>query len=163
MPRGVAVGRAVAAASGGLAQPQVDPASADRQAVLAALDSLGRLVTRIFGRGAPAVRFLGDGVAARACHEHLETDLDPRGNLLTRGDDGRHRLEVSGARLPVLFALIATHPARRCRPCAPRYGREWRDRPGSRPVYVLRPLRTQSFVSGPNNPAGATNPAPPRR
>jgi SAM-dependent methyltransferase len=46
-----------------------------------------------------------------ALHEHLETDLDPRGNLLTKGEDGRYRLEVSGERLPVLFTLIATRPA----------------------------------------------------
>jgi SAM-dependent methyltransferase len=51
------------------------------------------------------------GLRIDALHEHLETDLDPRGNLLTRGDDGRHRLEVSGERLPVLFTLIATRPA----------------------------------------------------
>jgi hypothetical protein len=51
------------------------------------------------------------GLRIDALHEHLKTDLDPRGNLLTRGDDGRHRLEVSGERLPVLFTLIATRPA----------------------------------------------------
>jgi hypothetical protein len=46
-----------------------------------------------------------------ALHEHMETDLDPRQNLLTRGDDGRYRLEVSGERLPILFTLIATRPS----------------------------------------------------
>jgi SAM-dependent methyltransferase len=46
-----------------------------------------------------------------ALHEHLDTDHDPRQHLLTRGEDGRYRLEVSGQRLPVLFALIATRPA----------------------------------------------------
>ena len=51
------------------------------------------------------------GLRIDALHEHLETDLDPRGNLLTRGEDGRYRLEVSGERLPVLFTLIATRPA----------------------------------------------------
>ena len=50
------------------------------------------------------------GLRIDALHEHLETDLDPRGNLLTRGEDGRYRLEVSGERLPVLFTLIATRP-----------------------------------------------------
>jgi SAM-dependent methyltransferase len=48
------------------------------------------------------------GLRIDALDEHLETDLDPRGNLLTRGEDGRYRLEVSGERLPVLFTLIAT-------------------------------------------------------
>jgi SAM-dependent methyltransferase len=51
------------------------------------------------------------GLRIDALHEHLETDLDPRGNLLTQGEDGRYRLEVSGERLPVLFTLIATRPA----------------------------------------------------
>ena len=41
----------------------------------------------------------------------METDLDPSGDLLTQGEDGRYRLEVSGERLPVIFTLIATRPA----------------------------------------------------
>src|SRR5436190_11325538 len=51
------------------------------------------------------------GLRIDALHEHLETDLDPRGNLLTRGEDGHYRLAVSGERLPVLFTLISTRPA----------------------------------------------------
>lgn len=51
------------------------------------------------------------GLRIDALHEHLDTDHDSRGNLLTRGEDGRYRLEVSGQRLPVLFTLIATRPA----------------------------------------------------
>src|SRR3954451_22573872 len=54
---------------------------------------------------------IASGLQIDALHEHLETDLDPRGNLLTRGEDGRYRLEVSGERLPVLFTLISTRPA----------------------------------------------------
>jgi SAM-dependent methyltransferase len=50
------------------------------------------------------------GLRIDALHEHMETDLDPRGNVLPRGQDGRYRLEVSGERLPVLFTLIATRP-----------------------------------------------------
>ena len=50
------------------------------------------------------------GLRIDALHEHLETDLDPRGNLLTQGEDGRYRLEVTGEPLPVLFTLIATRP-----------------------------------------------------
>lgn len=49
------------------------------------------------------------GLQIDALHEHLECDLDPRG-LLTQGEDGRYRLEVSGERLPVLFTLLATRP-----------------------------------------------------
>jgi SAM-dependent methyltransferase len=48
------------------------------------------------------------GLRIDALHEHMETDLDPRGNVLPPGQDGRYRLEVSGERLPVLFTLIAT-------------------------------------------------------
>jgi SAM-dependent methyltransferase len=51
------------------------------------------------------------GLRIDALHEHLEADADPRGDLLTRGEDGRYRLKVSGERLPVLFALIAARPA----------------------------------------------------
>ena len=51
------------------------------------------------------------GLRIDALREHMETDLDPRGDLLTQGEDGRYRLEVSGERLPVLFTLIATRPA----------------------------------------------------
>jgi SAM-dependent methyltransferase len=51
------------------------------------------------------------GLRLDALHEHMDTDHDPRQNLLTRGADGRYRLEVSGQRLPILFTLIATRPA----------------------------------------------------
>jgi SAM-dependent methyltransferase len=51
------------------------------------------------------------GLRIDALHEHLESDVDPRGDLLTRGADGRYRLDVSGERLPVLFTLIATRPS----------------------------------------------------
>jgi SAM-dependent methyltransferase len=48
------------------------------------------------------------GLRIDSLHEHLESDFDPRGNLLTRGADGRYRLEITGERLPVLFTLTAT-------------------------------------------------------
>ena len=51
------------------------------------------------------------GLRIDALDEHLDAERDPRGDLLTRGEDGRHRLEVSGERLPVLFTLLATRPA----------------------------------------------------
>jgi SAM-dependent methyltransferase len=51
------------------------------------------------------------GLRIDALREHMESDLDPRGDLLTQGQDGRYRLEVSGECLPVLFTLIATRPA----------------------------------------------------
>jgi SAM-dependent methyltransferase len=51
------------------------------------------------------------GLRIDTLREHLETDLDPRGDMLTQGEDGHYRLEVSGERLPILFTLIATRPA----------------------------------------------------
>jgi SAM-dependent methyltransferase len=51
------------------------------------------------------------GLQIETLREHMETDLDPRGDMLTQGEDGHYRLEVSGERLPLLFTLIATRPA----------------------------------------------------
>jgi hypothetical protein len=48
------------------------------------------------------------GLRIDALHEHMDNHFDPRGNVLTRGENGRYRLEVSGERLPVLYTLIAT-------------------------------------------------------
>ena len=48
------------------------------------------------------------GLRVDALHEHLETDLDPRGDVLVREEDGRLRLRVGDERLPVLFTLLAT-------------------------------------------------------
>ena len=39
--------------------------------------------------------------------EHMDTEFDPRGDLLTRGDDGRYRLLLGAKSLPVLFTLVA--------------------------------------------------------
>jgi SAM-dependent methyltransferase len=60
--------------------------------------SLGEIVTA-------AVRA---GLRVDALHEHLEADRDPRGGLLAPEDDGRHRLRITGERLPILYTLIAT-------------------------------------------------------
>ena len=48
---------------------------------------------------------VGAGLRIDALHEHLHTDSDPRGSVLTPEDDG---LLVSGERLPVLFTLLAS-------------------------------------------------------
>jgi SAM-dependent methyltransferase len=50
----------------------------------------------------------GAGLRVDALHEHLDSDVDPRGDLLPRDADGRHRLRLSGERLPVLYTLLAT-------------------------------------------------------
>jgi SAM-dependent methyltransferase len=60
--------------------------------------SLGEIVTAA----------LRAGLRVDALHEHLECEYDPRGRLLTREEDGRYRLRISGERLPILYTLIAT-------------------------------------------------------
>jgi SAM-dependent methyltransferase len=49
----------------------------------------------------------GAGLAVERLDEHLDTEFDPRGDALVRGDDGRYRLLLSGQALPVLFTLVA--------------------------------------------------------
>ena len=48
------------------------------------------------------------GFHVDALHEHLESDFDPRGNVLDREDDGRFRLRVSGQPMPLLYTLLAS-------------------------------------------------------
>ena len=48
------------------------------------------------------------GLRVDALHEHLETDFDPRGDVLARSEDGRYRLPLGDEQLPVLFTLLAT-------------------------------------------------------
>jgi SAM-dependent methyltransferase len=62
--------------------------------------ALGELVTAAIGAGLRLERL----------EEHLDSDFDPRGRLLTREPDGRFRLRVSGEALPVAFTLIARRP-----------------------------------------------------
>ena len=65
--------------------------------------SLGEIVTAA----------IAAGLRIEALHEHLEADVDPRGQMLTAGPDGRHRLVVDGERLPILYTLIAARPPSR--------------------------------------------------
>jgi SAM-dependent methyltransferase len=60
--------------------------------------SLGEVVTAA----------IGAGLRVDALHEHLDADMDPRGDLLRQEEDGRYRLRVGGELLPVLFTLLAT-------------------------------------------------------
>jgi SAM-dependent methyltransferase len=53
---------------------------------------------------------LGAGLRIQRLEEHLDIDFDPRGDLLTRESDGRHRLRVDGEALPLLFTLVAAKP-----------------------------------------------------
>jgi hypothetical protein len=48
------------------------------------------------------------GLRVDALHEHLESDFDPRGAVLTCEEDGRYRLRLAGQRVPVLFTLLAS-------------------------------------------------------
>ena len=47
------------------------------------------------------------GLRIDALHEHLDADFDPRGDVMTREDDGRFRLRLAGQPVPVLFTLLA--------------------------------------------------------
>jgi SAM-dependent methyltransferase len=42
--------------------------------------------------------------------EHLDCSFDPRGDVMTREEDGRYRARLGGRALPVLFTLRATRP-----------------------------------------------------
>jgi SAM-dependent methyltransferase len=50
------------------------------------------------------------GLRVERLDEHLETDFDPRGDVLPRDDDGRYRLRIGAELLPVLFTLVAAKP-----------------------------------------------------
>jgi SAM-dependent methyltransferase len=50
------------------------------------------------------------GLKIQRLDEHLEADFDPRGDLLSREEDGFYRLRADGELLPVLFALVAAKP-----------------------------------------------------
>ena len=50
------------------------------------------------------------GLKIQRLDEHLESDFDPRGDLLAGEGDGRYRLRVDGELLPLLFALVAAKP-----------------------------------------------------
>ena len=53
---------------------------------------------------------LAAGLKLQRLDEHLDSDFDPRGDVLAREEDGRYRLRVDGERLPMLFALVAAKP-----------------------------------------------------
>lgn len=40
----------------------------------------------------------------------LETEPDPRGDVLTRDEDGLYRLRLGGTPVPVLYTLVAAKP-----------------------------------------------------
>jgi len=50
------------------------------------------------------------GLRIQRLDEYLDADFDPRGDILPREDDGRHRLRIGGEQLPLLFALVAAKP-----------------------------------------------------
>ena len=83
-----------------------DGSYADPDAKLAATKtvqfahSLGEVVTAA----------LDAGLRVDALREHLEVELDPRRDMLTREDDGQLRLRLGGTPVPVLFTLVAAKP-----------------------------------------------------
>lgn len=62
--------------------------------------SLGEIVTAA----------VAAGLRVDVLREHLDSDFDPRGDVLAREDDGRFRMRVGGLPAPVLFTLVATRP-----------------------------------------------------
>ena len=62
--------------------------------------SLGEVVNTAVAAG-----FRIDGL-----DEHLDCPFDPRGDVMTREEDGRYRVRLGGEALPVLFTLRATRP-----------------------------------------------------
>jgi SAM-dependent methyltransferase len=57
-----------------------------------------------------AAAALAAGLRIQHLDEHMESDFDPRGNILAREEDGRYRLRMDGERLPVTFTLVAAKP-----------------------------------------------------
>jgi SAM-dependent methyltransferase len=53
---------------------------------------------------------IGAGLRIERLEEHLELDFDPRGDFLTREDDGRFRARLDGEAIPLLYTLIARRP-----------------------------------------------------
>lgn len=72
--------------------------------------SATRTVQHAHALGETITAALDAGLRVEAVREHLEVELDPRRNMLTREDDGQLRLRLGGASLPVLFTLVAAKP-----------------------------------------------------
>jgi hypothetical protein len=79
---------------------------ADRDAEVAST----RTIEHAHSLGETVTAALGAGLRVAALREHLESDFDPRGDVLVREDDGLHRLRLAGTALPVLFTLVAAKP-----------------------------------------------------
>lgn len=50
------------------------------------------------------------GFRIEGLDEHLDCPFDPRGDVMTREEDGRYRIRLGGEALPVLYTLRATRP-----------------------------------------------------
>lgn len=68
----------------------------------------GRNVNYAHALGEVVTAAVDAGLRVDALHEHLQCDFDPRGDVLTKEDDGRFRLRLGGEPLPVLFTLVAS-------------------------------------------------------
>jgi SAM-dependent methyltransferase len=53
---------------------------------------------------------LAAGLKIQRLDEHLDSEFDPRGDVLTPEADGRYRVRVDTEVLPILFALVAAKP-----------------------------------------------------
>ena len=81
---------------------------AESYAGVSAETGTGRNVNYAHSLGEVVSAAVRAGLRVDVLHEHLEADFDPRGTVLSREDDGRYRLRLTGQPLPVLFTLLAT-------------------------------------------------------
>lgn len=79
---------------------------ADRDADVAAT----KTIVYAHSLGEITTAALRAGLRVEALQEHLETDFDPRGDMLPREDDGLLRLRLGGTPVPVLYTLVASRP-----------------------------------------------------
>lgn len=69
-----------------------------------------RTVEHAHSVGEVVTAALGAGLRVEALREHLEVEIDPRGSILTREEDGALRLRIGGTPVPVLYTLVAARP-----------------------------------------------------
>jgi SAM-dependent methyltransferase len=84
------------------------PHSFDEEESYAGVSAGGQNVNYAHSLGEIVSAAVNAGFRIDALQEHLDVAFDPRGNVLSREEDGRHRLRVTGQPLPVLFTLLAT-------------------------------------------------------
>lgn len=70
-----------------------------------------RTIEHAHGLGRIVSAAIGAGLVVTHLGEDFETDIDPRGSVLTQEEDGLFRLRVDGQLLPTTYTLVAERPA----------------------------------------------------